>query len=97
MFEQQLTNLIKVVDQEDALLEAIEAVLAQYQEWKNIRLDIQTQIALDFHSLSLPTQEWVSDALHHFGVFAIALRRVADQLEKEVEETTDQFYDWLYD
>lgn len=97
MVEQQLLNLIKVIDQEDALWEAIEAVLAQYQEWKKTRQDIQAQLALNFQFLSLPTQEWVGETLHHFAVFAIALRRVAEQVEKEVEETTDQFYDWLYD
>ena len=97
MLEQHLTTIIGAVEPGDALLKALETVLAQYDEWKKTELRIQSQIAFDFQLRSLPSQDQVCDALQQFGVFAVALRLVADQLEAEVEESTNQFYDWLYD
>jgi hypothetical protein len=82
---------------EDTLFAALENVLAQYQVWKKSRQAIQTQIVFDFQSPFLPSQDQVCDLLQHVDLFALALRRVADQLEREVAETTDQFYEWLYD
>jgi hypothetical protein len=97
MLAQPSPSFEPIVEREDRLLKTIEAVLAQYQDWKEARRDIQTQILFDFQSPFLPTQDQVCEILQHVDLFALALRRIADRLEGEVEETTDGFYDWLYD
>ncbi len=97
MLAQPRTTRIPIRAREDALLRAVETALAQYQDWKQTRRNIQTQIVFNFKSPFLPTQDQVCEALQHFDIFALALREIADQIEREVAETTDQLHDWLYD
>jgi hypothetical protein len=81
---------------EDHLLQTLETVLAQYQEWQTCRSRIHAQIAFDFQ-IDHPTQAEVGLALERSYLFAAALRQIALQIEGEVEDTLDRFYTWLGD
>jgi hypothetical protein len=97
MFIPQLETITGIVEQDQELIEVLEAVLSQYQAWRKTQTQIRMQISHDFQLSSLPTCDQVCDLVQHFRVFADALELTADQLEEEIEETVNQFYDWLYD
>lgn len=81
---------------DEHLLQTIETVLAQYQEWQTLRHRIHAQLFFDFQ-LDVPSQAQVCEALQHMYLFADALRLVAEQIEGEIEDTTDRFHTWLCD
>jgi type VI protein secretion system component VasK len=81
---------------QERLLRALETVLDEFQTWQTARLRIGVQLTSDFQ-LSSPTDEEVGAMLEDYGVFAMALRLVAGQLEEEVEESVNRYYDWLCD
>ena len=81
---------------QERLLRALETVLDEFRSWQTARLRVGIQLMADFQ-LSSPTEEEVCALLGDYGVFAVALRLVADQLEEEVDETVNRFYDWLCD
>jgi len=81
---------------QDRLLHTLEAVLEEVNNWQTLRRHIRAQLLADFH-LSSPTQDEVDSILEDYAVFALALRLIADHLEAEVDDTTNDYYDWLYD
>jgi hypothetical protein len=97
MFTPPLETITGLVEQDRELIEALEAVLSQYRAWRKTQNQIRSQILHDFHLPSFPTPDQVCDLLQYFQVFADALGLTAHQLEEEIEETVNQFYDWLYD
>ncbi len=97
MFVQELETITETIKQDQELIEALEAVLEQYQAWRRSQIQIKIQIFQDFRLAPFPTSDQVCDVLQHFQVFVNALRLTADQIEVEIEETINQFYTWFYD
>jgi hypothetical protein len=97
MFGQEPEIITKSIKQDQALIEALEAVVSQYQAWRKRQIQIRIQILYDFNVASFPTSDQVCDVLQHYQVFVDALRLTADQIEAEIHETLDQFHTWFYD
>ncbi len=89
----------ETLDRQDAaLLAALEAVIAQLEKWKAVRVRLETQIRADFAlPRPFPTEEELLKVLQHFTVFGDAIQQVAKLLEAEVEAVTDQYHTWFYD
>ena len=96
MLAQSLSPVPHTLSRQERLLRTLETVLEEVRAWQIARLHIRTQIMADFR-LPSPTEEDICATLEDYGVLAVALRQIADHLEKEVDETMNAYYDWLYD
>ncbi len=97
MSTQELEVITDTIEQDQELIEALEAVLEQYRAWRRSRTQIKIQIFRNFRLAPFPTSDQVCDILQHFQVFADALTLIGNQIEEEIEETIDKFYTWCYD
>jgi len=96
MQAQALSLALHISQRQDSLLHALEVVLREVEGWQTARRHVRAQLISDFQLSSL-TQDEVCTILEDYGVWAVALRQIADHLEREVDDTTNDFYDWLYD
>lgn len=96
MYAQQSSATARTADSQERLLRSLEAVLTEMRLWEAVRFQVRVQIMADFQ-MSGPSEEDARAALQDYGVFAMALRRIADRLDEEVEDMVNSYYDWLTD
>ncbi len=96
MLARPLSTVPHLTKRQERFLHTLETVLEEVKAWQTGSLHIRAQIMADFQ-LSSPTEKEVCTTLEDYGVWAVALRQIADHLEKEVDATTNDYYDWLYD
>jgi hypothetical protein len=97
MFIQDHKTITGVIRQDQELIEALEVIASQYRAWRRLQIQIRSQMLYDFRLAPFPSSDQVCDLLQHFQVFVDALRLIADQIEGEIEATTDEFHTWFYD